>query len=87
MDPMTLATRFASCFLAGCQKVGVDGDEGGRQGSFAEQVLKQVRNFQGGLEGVGCVRIPEVVGEEALPHQPDDAAEKNARSDENRIPA
>ena len=64
----------------------VDGDERGGERPFAEDVLQKVRDAQGDVEGVAHVGRPEVVSLHALAHQADDAAQQDARHDEESVP-
>ena len=52
--------------------------------SFAEQVLQEVRNAEGGAKSVGGVGVAEVVGEYAVAHQSDNPAEEDSRRDRDR---
>jgi hypothetical protein len=63
----------------------VNGDEGSRERSFTEEVLQEVRDLQGGLEGVRRIRVAEVVGEYPLANETGDAAEEYPRPDEKRV--
>ncbi len=63
----------------------VDGDEGGRKHALAEEVLQEVGNTEGGAEGVGGIGVAEVVGEDAVADEADEAAEQDAGSDEKRM--
>ncbi len=60
------------------KQVRVDRDERGREHALAEQVLEEIGDAEGGIEGVGGVRCEaEVVGEDAQAHQAHDAAEQD----------
>ena len=49
-------TVLATCVVVAlADQAGVDGDEGGRQYAFAEQVLEKIGNAERGGEGVGGV--------------------------------
>ena len=65
----------------------VDGNERCGEHAFAEQVLQKIRDAEGGVEGIGLVELAEVVGEDALPDQSDDAADQNPRGDQKRVAA
>ena len=73
--------------IALSEEAGIHRDEGGREHSFAEQVLQEVGDFEGGVESVGFVLLAEVVGEDALPHQAHDAADQNSGGDEEGVAA
>jgi hypothetical protein len=60
------------------QQAGVDRDEGGGERTLAEHVLQKVRDADGGVERVRGKSQPEVVEENALAGQADDAGEQNA---------
>ena len=60
----------------------VDRDEGGRERPLAEEVLEGVRDLESRLEGVGGLRIAEVVGKGTFAHEADDAAQQHAGADE-----
>ena len=64
------------------EEAGVDGNEGGGKRPFAKQVLKEVRNPEGGGVGVGRVGDAQVVGEDPLTDQARDAAEEDAGADQ-----
>ena len=67
------------------QQAGIDRDEGCGKHPFAKQVLQKVGNAEGGVEGVGGVgNLPEVVREDALADQPDQAAEQDAGGHQER---
>ena len=61
----------------------IDGDEGRGEDTFAEEVLEEVRDAKGGLEGAGGVGVAEIVGEDALAHEAGDAAEEDPRGHED----
>ena len=60
----------------------VDGDEGGAENAFPEQVLEEVGNLESGVVRVRRVGGAEVVTEDALPDEPRETAEKDPRRDE-----
>ncbi len=70
--------------IAAGQQRRVDGDEGGRQRSFAKQVVEKVGNPQRGAERVGRRSQPEVVREDPLPHQARQPAAQDADGDQRR---
>ena len=59
------------------EQAGVDGDEGGGEDAFAEEILQEVGDAEGGVEGVGFVEQAEVGAEDALPHESHHAAEQD----------
>jgi hypothetical protein len=63
----------------------VDGDEGGGEHALAEEVLQEVGNAKGGAKGVGGVGVAEVVSEDAVADEADEAAEQDADGDEMRM--
>ena len=71
----------ASALIILAEQAGVDGDEGGGKDAFAEEILEEVGDLLGGLEGVGGVGVAEVMGEDAIADEAGDAAEENARAD------
>ena len=71
------ATRPASSVVAVGQQAGVDGDEGSRQHPLAEQVLQQVRDAQGGPEGVDRRPDAEGGGDDPLPDQAREAGQQD----------
>ena len=64
------------------EKTGINRNEGGGEDAFAEEILKEVGDTEGGSENVGGVRVAEVMGEDAIADQAGDAAEENASRDE-----
>ena len=62
-------------------------DEGCGKHTFAEQVLQEIGDTKGGVEGIGFIELAEVMGEDALPHQSDDAADQNPRGYQKRVAA
>ena len=67
------------------EEAGVDRDERSRERAFAEEVLEDVRGAQRRPEGVGRHRAAEVVGEDALPNEPREAAQEYAGPDEEGV--
>lgn len=67
-----------------CVQASINRDKGCREDAFAEQVLQKVRNAQGGPKGVSYLGGSEVMRENALAHQSDDAAEKNTGGNRDR---
>ena len=67
------------------EQLGVDRDERSGERAFAEDVLEEVRDFEGGVEGVFGGGVAEVVGEDALADESDDATEKNPCADEKSV--
>ena len=63
----------------------VDGDEGGRKHALAEEVLQEIGNAKRGAKCVGGIGVAEVVGEDAVAHEADEAAEQDADGDEKRM--
>ena len=63
------------------QQFGIDGNERSGKRALAEDVLKKVGNAKGGAESIAFRGAAEVVGEDALPHQADDAADENSGAD------
>jgi hypothetical protein len=66
------------------QQLRVDGNERSGERAFAENVLQEVRNTKGRAERVAFCRSSEVVREDALANQADDAADENSGADEER---
>ena len=64
------------------KKLGVDGNEGRGQNAFAEKILQKIGNADGGFEGVGGVRVAEIMGEEAVANEAGNAAEEYSGGDE-----
>ena len=64
------------------QQFRVDGDERSGKRAFAENVLKEVGNPKRRAERVASGGAAEVVGEDALPDQTDDAADENSGADQ-----
>ena len=64
---------------------GIDGDERSGEDAFSEEILQNIGNAEGGAEGVGGVGIAKVVCEDAVAHQPDQAAEKDTDGYEKRM--
>lgn len=62
-------------FVLAREKVGIDGDEGGRKDAFAEKVLQEIRDAEGGFENVGSVGVPEIVGKNTITDEPGETAE------------
>ena len=62
-------------------------NEGRGEHAFAEQVLQEIRDAEGGVEGIGLIELAEVVRKDALPHQSDDAADQNPRGYQKRVAA
>src|SRR4029079_3174152 len=63
----------------------VDGNERGRQGALAEEVLQEVRDAERRRERIGgSVSETEIMREDALADEPGDAAKKNAGGDKRR---
>jgi len=48
------------------EQAGVDGDEGGGEDAFAEKILEEIGDAEGGFENVGGIGIAEVVSEDAV---------------------
>ena len=63
----------------------IDGDEGGRKHALAEKILQKIGNAKRGAEGVGGVGVAEVVREDAIADEADQAAEQDADGDEKRM--
>ena len=55
------------------QQARIDRNEGSGEHAFAEQILQEIGNAKGRRESIGGVELAEVMREDALPHQPDDA--------------
>ena len=69
------------------QQARVHRDEGRGEHAFAEQVLQNIGDPEGRGKGIRRVREPEVMPKDALPHQPDHAAEQDAGRHEEGVPA
>ena len=69
------------------QQARVHRNEGGREHAFAEQILQEIGDAKGRVEGVGLIELAEVVREDALPHQAHDAADQNPRGDQKSVAA
>jgi hypothetical protein len=74
-------------FVAFGQQAGVNRNERGREYALAEQVLQEIGDAEGGVEGVGGVREAEVMGEDALADEADQAAEQDAGADQRGVTA
>ena len=75
-------------FLTAREKVGVDRNEGRREHAFAEEVLQEIGNAEGGVESVRRIRAQaEVVREDAQAHQAHETAEQDARRHQQGMPA
>ena len=69
--------------LAPPEAARIDRNERGAQRPLAEQVLGDVRQPQRGAEGVGDPAVSEVVGEDALAHEPHQPREHDGRADDH----
>ncbi len=67
------------------QQAGVDGNERGGEHAFAEQVLQEIGDAEGGPEGVRRVGIAEVVREDAVADQAGDAAQEDSGGHQKRV--
>src|SRR5256885_5388706 len=77
------ARRFA--FVMAREQVRVDGNEGGRERAFAEEILQEIRDAKGGCENVCGVGGGEVISEDALACEADETAQENSGSDESGV--
>jgi len=74
---------FAGFFLVVTgEEIGIDRDKGRGEDTFAEKVLQEIGDAEGGFEDVGSVGIAEVVGENAVANESGNAGEKDAGGDE-----
>ncbi len=65
----------------------IDGDERPRQRPFAEQILQEIGDAEGGVERVGGVRAQaEIVSEDPKTDQPRKATEQDPSGNEPRLP-
>jgi len=67
------------------EQSGVDRNERSGENSFAKHILQKIGNSECGAEGVCCVRVAEVVREDAVADQACDAAEENTGCDQERV--
>ena len=85
--PTAPATRPDFLLVALGQQARVHRDEGGGKHAFAKQILQEIGDAKGGVESIGVIELAEVVREDALPHQPDDAADQNPRGYQKSVAA
>src|SRR4029077_14646939 len=74
--------RFLS--LLPSKQLGVHRNEGGGEDSLTEKILQEVRDLEGGIGGISRIRGAEIVGEDAVPNQPEEAAQQDARGNGGR---
>ncbi|MGB9405067.1 MAG: hypothetical protein WCA98_16140, partial [Candidatus Acidiferrales bacterium] len=74
------AIRFFLIFSS--KERGINGNERGGENAFAEEILEEIGDADGGFESVGGVGIAEIMGEEAIANQSGDAAKKNSGGDQ-----
>ena len=65
----------------------IDGDEGGRENAFAEEILEEVGNPEGGAEGVGSVGVSKVVREDPVTDEADQPAEEDSGGNRSGVGA
>ena len=80
--PTAPAIRSASSSSPRSSALAYDGDERRREHAFAEQVLEEVREPERAVERRGHEIGAEVVRDQLLAHQAEDAREQDAGSDE-----
>ena len=64
--------RFLS--LLPSKQLGVDRNEGGGEDPFTEEILQEVRDLEGGIEGISRIGGAEIVGEDPVPNQSEEPA-------------
>ena len=69
------------------EQTGVHRDEGGRERPFAEEVLQEIRDAEGGPEGVGRIGASKVMRKDAVPYKTGDAAECDAQRHQRCVAA
>ena len=63
----------------------IDRDEGRRKHALAEKILQKIGNAKRGAKCVCGIGVAEVVREDAIAHEADQAAEQDADGDEKRM--
>ena len=60
-----------ACFflVVARQQVGINGNEGSREDTFAKKILQEIGDAEGGFENVGGIGVAEVVGEDTIADQ------------------
>ena len=66
------------------QRAGIRRDEGRGKRPLREEIAQQVRDPEGGLEGVGVEPGPEQRREDLLAHEAEEAGEEDERRDDAR---
>ena len=66
-------------FVFAGEQVGVNGNEGGGEDAFAEKVLQEVGDAEGGFEDVGRIGVAEIVSEHAIADESGKAAEEECQ--------
>src|SRR5579862_5977564 len=74
------ASSFAGfLFITTREQLGINRDERGGEYAFAEKILQEIGNAEGGFENIRSVGIAKIVREDTIADQAGYAAEENAR--------